>query len=325
MRFIDSSSPTLRKAEGTVPVALLADGDYVARVVLMSNGRAVGRVTRPWTLRRNSPTPPAPAAPIVDALIPIAVFDLRPLLTRQAVAVMLDYLQPATHPPLPEALTPALGLSRIGRFAEARTIAEQSGATHHARPFFIGLGALAAGDLNTAAQAFADALKAAPDLLPATFYLGACYAAAGRDADAVLAWRTGLLTDARAPWTYTTMADALLRSQNVRLALDVLTSAVQQWPEDAGVRARLGAALLLAGLPVDAVRTMTPLLTAGATDSSHWWIGLRAMHLVYASGRTVDTVERDLATFDQWAAGYASAGGREADVVASWRRAIRRD
>jgi VWFA-related protein len=325
MRFVGNEVIGFRRAETQIPVALLADGAYVARVVLSSDGRPIGTVTRPFTLDRGvvagSATPPPSSSftPFVDP------FDRAEILSRAAVGFFLDQLQLVGGPPLPEALLPALGLSRITRFADAGAIAERAGSSHYAAPFFTGLAALARGDLNRAAEDFGASLTAAPDFLPAAYYLGACYAAAGRDREAVLAWRTALISDSRAPWIYTTMLDALLRTRNVRFALELSADADTRWPDNDAIRVRRATVLALAGQPVQAVQSLAPYLERQSTDLPRLLLVLRMYYEARAGGLVVESVERDRSRFAAYAQQYAAAGGQERDLVAAWQRVMDRE
>ena len=81
----------------------------------------------------------------------------------------------------------------------------------------MGLGHLAAGDLQPAVEEFGDTLKQAPSFFPAAFYLGSCYAAAGRDREALVAWRSVALPSTAGAWASIVISDAVLR---VGLPLD---------------------------------------------------------------------------------------------------------
>jgi VWFA-related protein len=328
MRLVGTEVQGLRSFEASVPVSLLADGDYVARTVLSSNGRPIGRTSRAFTLARGDATaassttaPTTTPAPFVVRVDPFSRADV---LSRPAVGFFLDRLQPAGRPALPEALIPALGLSRAGRFADARAIVERAGVTHYAAPFFVGLAALAAGDLDQAAQQFGASLAAAPDFLPAAYYLGACYATAGRDHEAVIAWRTGLIRDPGAPWIYTSFIDALLRTRDLMPALEVLADASSLWPDNEDIRVRLGTAQALAGQPAEAVRTLDPYLTRHPDDHERFLLALRMLYEARSLGKPVDSVPADRERFAKYAAAYQQAGGTELQTVAAWKRVIDR-
>jgi tetratricopeptide (TPR) repeat protein len=111
--------------------------------------------------------------------------------------------------------------------------------------FLKGLATFANGDVEASAGQFRTALRAASDFMPATFYLGACYASSGRDEQAVAAWQTTLLAERGAPIVYEALADAWLRLQDGGQAAAVLTTALEQWPGDERFVRRMAAARAL--------------------------------------------------------------------------------
>jgi VWFA-related protein len=326
MRVVGTETKGQRSFEAGVPVSLLPDGNYVARTVLASGGRPIGGTVRAFTLARGAARPASAAAPAAPSAPPFAVridpFSRADVLTRPAVGFFLDRLQPAGLPALPDALIPALGLTRAGRFTEARAIVERAGVTHYAAPFFVGLAALAAGDLDQAAQQFGASLAAAPEFLPAAYYLGACYATAGRDREAIIAWRSGLIADTRAPWIYTTLVDALLRTRDLVPALELLADASSRWPESDDIRVRLGTAQAMSGQPAEAVRTLDPYLTRQPADHERLLLALRMLFEARSLGKAVDSVPADRERFARYAAAYQQAGGKELETVAAWKKVM---
>ena len=91
------------------------------------------------------------------------------------------------------------------------------------------------------------------EFFSAAFYLGACYAAGGKDREAAGAWQTSLITESNAPFVYTLLGDALLRLRDMDQAIDVLTEARTLWPADDEVTIRLGTALVMANKPAEAM------------------------------------------------------------------------
>ena len=85
------------------------------------------------------------------------------------------------------------------------------------------------------------------DLSAATFYLGACYAAGGRDKEAVGAWQAALAADEGAPFVYALTTDAYTRLKNWSAAVDLAEEAATTWPDDGAVQLRLARSLALAG------------------------------------------------------------------------------
>ena len=237
-----------RAGQVAIPVTQLAPGDYIARAVLSIAGRPVGTVTRPFAITHATSTPPPPPrGPLVAFTSKMESFDRQSVLTRPVVGFFLDRMNIVGLPALPEALTPAIGFTRMGQFAEASRIVQTAGVDHFASTFLDGLSLLALGDVSTAAERFGETLRRAPTFFPATFYLGACYAAAGQDEEASRAWGLALVTDPAAPWIYTLLADALLRLKRAPEAADVLQIATRTWPENDDVIMRLGTAWAMMG------------------------------------------------------------------------------
>src|SRR4029077_4936739 len=81
----------------------------------------------------------------------------------------------------------ALAKAREGQFAGTALMALEAG-DQAAGAVLRGLELLSKGQMDPAATQFGVALRNAPDSALASFYLGACYAAAGKDREAVTIW-----------------------------------------------------------------------------------------------------------------------------------------
>jgi tetratricopeptide (TPR) repeat protein len=303
-----SAVPGKRTALGSLPLSLMSPGPYVARVVLSSNGRPIGRITRPFVLAPASSTPassapgssapsaPAPAAaapaapgtprPLVSAApVPfesdIDSFDRPAVLTRPVVGFFLNRLERPGMAPLPAALMPALGLARSGRYNDAAAIVQKAGADHVAAPFITGLAHLAQADLQNAAVSFSAAMKLAPEFSPAAFYLGACFAAEGRDREALVAWRLITDVDPDAPWIHTVVADALWRLHQKNDALQ-------------------------------------------AADLERLLTAMRAIFEAREAGRALDSSGIDRDRFNKYFDAYKSAGGTAVTTAEGWKKIVDR-
>jgi VWFA-related protein len=326
-----------RTLQGSLPLALLSPGAYVARAVLSANGRALGRVTRPFTLVRSAetaaasssdketPATPKTATPLVPFTSSIDTFDRSAVLTRPVVGFFLNQISRPGLPPLPDSLTGAIGLARTGRFDDAARVAESAGSDHFAAPFIAGLASLAHGDLQHAAVSFGASLQSAPDFFPAAFYVGACYAADGRDREALVAWRAGLVVEPEAPFMHTVVADALLRLRDTTQAVIVLRQAAAVWPENDEIQLRLGTALASAGSELDAIRTLDAYLARHPDDHERLLLAMRVIYDARAGGRVIETADADRARFLRYADAYAKSGGRERLLVEGWRRVVDRE
>ena len=170
---------------------------------------------------------------------------------------------------------------------------------------------------------FRDALRMDSEFFSAAFYLGACYAAGGKDRDAAGAWQTSLITESNAPFVYTLLGDALLRLRDMDQAIDVLTEARTLWPADDEVTMRLGTALVMANKPADALKVLAAL-PRDAPGGSRAAVPRPARALRGAQRRTRRSrpSEADRALFVRYADAYAAAKGPQQALVAQWRKYI---
>lgn len=320
-----TSSPTRRVAEAVLPIALLPPGDYTARAVVTVAGQRVGQVTRSFHIARSS-TPAATAVGLTTRTpIPftsrIDAFERSSVLTPQVVGFFVDRMNIGKD----TALTPsaAITAARAGNFDEA---IEASKASNNklAPVFFDGLARYSKGDLEGAAGRFREALKLESDYFPAAFYLGACYAAGGKDRDAAGAWQMSLITESEAPFIYTLLGDVFVRLREFDAALDILNEASKLWPGNEQVQLRLGTAYALAARPVDAIRALDPYLAQHPQDQERLFIALRAIYEARSTGQSIGTVEEDRKRFERYAAAYAAAGGTQMPLVEQWRKFVNR-
>ena len=318
-----------RVAEAGVPIALLPPGDYVARAVVMVSGKKVGQVARPFRVTRPAATIASPGAGTVPmrAAAPIAftskidAFDKSSVLAPQVVGFFLDRLSAAAASSA-ATLRPAVDSVRAGKFDEAMDALKSTPDDQLAAVFLKGLVLFHRGDLNGAAAKFRDALRMDSEFYSAAFYLGACYAAGGKDREAAGAWQTSLITESNASFVYTLLGDALLRLRDMDQAIDVLTEARTLWPNDDQVTLRLGTALVLANKPAEAMKVLDPYLTGHPADTDRLYLALRALYEARSSGRTLTSADADRALFVRYADAYAAAKGPQLALVEQWRKVI---
>ena len=324
-----ADAPDRRTIEGSIPVALLPPGDYVVRAVVSTDGRKVGQVTRPFRVGRMvtaAKTKPATSTRNVmtrSAAIPLASrterFDRASVLTPQVVGFFVERLNVGARGEAnPE---PVIELARAGRFDEA-VKALSTGALSVPVSFLSGLALYSRGDLEPAAARFREALRLDSEFFPAAFYLGSCYAAGGRDQDAVGAWQLALVTETDAPFIYTLIGDALLRLREVDRALEILNEAAAEWPDNEEVQVRIGAALAMAGKRADALTKLEPYLEAHPDDQERHFFALRMLYEARADRKPIKSTNEDRALFTKWAAAYAAAKGPQQAMVEQWQKAM---
>jgi VWFA-related protein len=319
------TTETRSVVQGSVPISLLPAGDYVLRAVISFNGREAGHVFRPFHIARPAktltetakPAAPKPSAPVVVASR-IAAFDRSTVLSPPVVGYFLDRLAAST--PSAAAVRPAVDGARAGRFADVTQALGNAGDDQLAAVFLKGLVLLSNGELNPAANKFRDALRIDSEFLPAVFYLGACYAAGGRDREAAGAWQTALVTETKVPIIYTSLGDALLRLRDIDQAIDVLNEARGQWPNDDEIATRLAAALMMGSRQRDALPVLDGYLTRHPDDTERLFLALRALYEARAAGRPVGSPDEDRAKFIRYADAYAAAKGPQLPLVEQWRK-----
>ena len=181
-------------AESPWTSACCRPGDYVAVVEVMDGKRLLGRRVQPLTVDRTVPAAGAAAASASGVRVRFAAGDASslvkafsrqdvlgtrcPALLRRAHAAGRSH-RPRQHPVV--VVAAARPASSTRRWPRSRT--QPAGSL--SASFLKGLALLGRNELEAAAQEFREALRIADDFLPAAFYLGACYAAGGRDSEAV--------------------------------------------------------------------------------------------------------------------------------------------
>ena len=318
-----------RVAEAGVPIALLPPGEYVARAVISVSGRKVGHVVRPFRVTRAAPALSAPGSATVPMRPAGAIaftsridaFDKSSVLTPQVVGFFLDRMSAAAATNA-AAIRPAVESVRAGRFDEAMLALKDTRDDQLAAVFLKGIVLLSSGDLNGAAGKFRDALRMDSEFFSAAFYLGACYAAGGRDRDAAGAWQTSLITESNAPFVYTLLGDSLLRLRDMDQAIDVLSEARNLWPADDEVTIRLATALVMANKPADALKVLEPYLATHPADHERLFLALRALYEARSAGRSIGTPDSDRTLFVRYADAYAAAKGPQLALVGEWRKYI---
>lgn len=324
-----TASPNRKVVEGSIPMALLPPGEYVARAVLSVDGKKVGQVIRPMRVGRTVVTPVrtssalALRSPTARAPIPfvsrIEKFDRGAVLASPVVSFFLERMNFGARGE-PNA-APALEHAHAGRFDDA---VKTLGTGTVPSTFIGGLALYAKGDLEAAANKFRETLRLDSEFFPAAFYLGSCYAAGGRDQEAVGAWQLSLVTESEAPFIYTLLGDALLRLRDTQQALQILNEAQGIWPESEEVQVRMAAALSMAGRKPEALLILEPYLAKHPEDAERHFLGMRMLYEARTENKPVRSRDEDKALFLKWAAAYAAAKGPQMALVEQWQRTMSR-
>lgn len=321
---IASSKPGKRIAQATIPVSLLTPGNYVARAVLMASGRPIARVVREFSVPVDGRPSAAARSAAPAAAGPVAFsstidrFDSKSVLTRPVVGFFLDRISITGQPPVPASLNTAIGFARSGQYVQLERALADAHADHIASEFLAGIARLAQGDPNDGAHHFAAALRVAPSFFPATFYLGACYAATGQDREAILAWRSSLVTDPAAPWIFTLLSDALMRVNQIPQALAVLADATKEFPTSDDVLVRRAIAFSRAGDPKQTLTLLDPYFTRHPDDTTQLLLAMRLIYEGKSASKPVESVDADRARFHRYFDAYQRANGPELAQARQW-------
>lgn len=253
--FFKGPRPTTVIATAEIGTGALPPGRYVARARIEKRGKPAGVLLRPFIVQPagSGPLPPAHLTAWVPAFTRDAV------LARAVITEMIT-LAAGKSPALADALTEA----RAGRYGtaalEALTAGEQTMAA-----FLKGLDFFVKDQLDQAATQFSTAAGPRREFFPAAFYLGACYAAAGRDRDAAGVWQMAAAGATRPKVVYLLLADARLRARQASAVVDVLEP-VTRGPGDDDLTRRLATAYLVTGRYAQALDLLDGYVKRHADD-----------------------------------------------------------
>jgi predicted Zn-dependent protease len=332
-----SASADVTRADGASPwtagarlsLGRLPPGDYVATATVLADERTVGKVTRHVRIERAAAaTGGAAAAPTSPPRVSFAAgesgslvkaFSRQDVLGRDTLEYFLGRLRRAS----PEvANDPSASIASAAvldaRFERAITTLVPADPKLLSTAFLKGLAFFGTAQLEPAAAQFRASLDAAPDFLPAAFYLGACYASGGRDREAVGAWQAALVAEPEARIIYDVLGDAWLRLQDADQAASVLTEAREQWIDDDGFVPRLAAADALRGQPREAIARLDGYIARHPADTNALLLALRLLHDARSAGGRISSAADDIELARRYADLYKTAAGANQALVDRW-------
>jgi Flp pilus assembly protein TadD len=288
--------PAWRTARGVMTSRVLPPGHYVARAQVSRAGKVVSVLTRPFVLEASpGGATSAVAAAIAPSFSAAAAFDRDAVLSREFVGAMLDDVEKRSP-----ALEASLVEARAGRYAAAALEALSAG-DQAAAAFMRGVDLYAKGQLNEAATQLQLAAGPRRDFFPAAFYLGACFAAAGRDRDAAGVWQYALGNEPRPLAVYAMAADARFRDGQPGSAADILKPAYERSADDSLAR-RLAVAYVLSGRYAEALPVLDNYLARHGTDQELLFAAVLAQYEASRTGQIPSNADR--ARLRKYAAAY---------------------
>jgi VWFA-related protein len=302
-RFGAGPQPSWRTADAGLSTRALPAGRYVARARLVRGSSTVTVLSRPFVLERTTP--------VVAAFAPsIAAFDRGPLLQPAFLSAMFD-LAEKRAPTLKSAIADA----RAGKYGPAALDALSSGDQVTAA-FIRGIELFGKGDLNGAATQLQMAAGPRREFFPAAVYLGACFAAAGRDRDAAGVWQIALGTEPRPPEVYAMAADARMRDGTLDAAIEILRIGYER-VRDEQLGRRLAVAYAVNGRYAEALPLLDAHLLRQPADQDALFGAIVGQYELVRTGQVLSNVDR--AKVKRYAEAY---NGPQKNLVAKYVEAM---
>ena len=167
-------------------------------------------------------------------------------------------------------------------------------------------------------------MNLAPDFYPAMVYLGACYAAGGKDKEAAGIWRTALIKEGDTVAVHVLLADAWLRQDRPDQALNAIDRGLARWPDDDSLNRRFALASLLAGRYVEGLDAVDKLVVKGTVDEPSLALALLVLYEGFEKNRPIQDAEQDRARMIRLSDAYRTLGGPSLALVDVWVSAATR-
>ncbi len=320
---VEASAPDndgVRVARVTLAGGLLPPGEYVARAAVSADGKPVASLTRPFRVAVPVAGAKPARAPLAALLTEQRPYDKAELLAPELLAHFMDRMAVLVPGPMPEAVAAAAEAARAGR-PEAMLARLQATGKEDARVSFLrGVSYYAQGNLNAALTQLQAALRTRSDFFPAAVYLGACYAAVGKDLDAIGAWQTALIGEDGSSPLYQVLADALLRVREADQAVAILEEGLGVFPDDQGLRLRLGLAHAMAGHPDEALTLLAAWVDAHPGDTRALFVTLALLFDGFSREATGGAKAEEQQRLRRYAKAYIDGKGPNREVVERWLR-----
>ena len=274
-----------------MPVQQLAPGQYFLRASLSAGGAPVKTVARAFRIEP-APAPASSSTNLASARVSLTAGDA--LISRSFSAPQAtrdDTLKPFRDT-LPAAAAAA---------------------------FDAGAAALRGGNLDAAQTGFRGALDAVPpgeSNVAALAYLGAAFAAAGNDNQALDIWQVALVDGSTFPQIYEWMSDALVRLGRQGEARQLLSEAFDKWPGETGFAKPLAVLAARDGNASEAVTLLLKYLGDHSQDVDALYLAVAWMADLHAAGLGVASPADDIRLAQAWTDSYLAAGGPKADEIA---------
>jgi VWFA-related protein len=309
-----------RTARIEIAAGLLPPGDYAARAEVSLEGKPVAVVTRPFRIAPPRAGTAIPRAPLAGLLVETRPFDRAELLKPDTLGHFLDRLGALVPGSVPPRVAAAVEEARQGR-PEAMVDRLGEGGKDDARTAFLrGVSYYARGNMPAALTQLQAALRLDSELFPAAVYMGGCYAADGKDLDAIGAWQTALIGEVDSPVLYALLGDALVRAKEGEQALAILSEGLAVFPDDAGLRRRLGMAYAMAGRAEEALPLLTAWVDTHPEDQQALFATLALLFEGFSRETAGAAAAEERQRLTRYAKAYVDGKGPNREVIERWLR-----
>jgi hypothetical protein len=307
-----------RAARVEVGAGVLPPGDYTARAEVSVEGKVVAVVSRPFRIVPPRAGEAASSSPLARLLVQPPPFDRAALLTPDVLGRLVDDVGAVVRGPAPAGVAAAIEEARRSRPEAMLDHLGDSGKEDARVAFLRGVSFYARGNLPAALTQLQAALRQSSELFPAAVYMGACYAAAGKDLDAIGAWQTALIGESASPTLYALLGDALLRARQEKEAVEILKEGLDAFPDDAALRGRLGVAQAMAGNREEALPLLTAWVETNPDDTRALFATLALLFEGFSRSAAGAAPAEETQRLMRFARAYVGGKGPNREVIARW-------
>jgi tetratricopeptide (TPR) repeat protein len=292
----------------------------VARAAVSANGKPVAAISRPFRIAIPRAGALPARSPLAALLTGPGPYEPAAVIAPETLSYFLERMSELAPGPLPEGVAAAVAEARAGRPESMLDRLQPLGREDVRVSFLRGVSYYAEGNLNAALTQLQAALRARSDFFPAAVYMGACYAAGGRDLDAIGAWQTALIGESGSAALYALLADALMRVREVEQAVAILEEGLAPFPRDEGLRQRLGPAYAAAGRSAEALPLLSAWLEAHPEDTRALFATLAVLFESFSREAAGGVPAADQQRLRRYARAYLAGKGPNREVVERWLR-----
>ena len=312
-----------RVARVEIAAGLLPPGDYAARAEVSVEGKPVAVVTRPFRIDPAQGRERHRArAPLAGLLVEVPPFDPRRAAhARRRSATSWTGSARRSSRAASGAVAAAIEDGAAGR-PEAMLDRLGGGGKDDARVAFLrGVSYYARGNLPSALTQLQSALRLALGALPGRRLHGsAATPRSGKDLDAIGAWQTALIGEVGSPVLYALLGDALVRAKEQEQAVAILSEGLAAFPDDVGLRRRLGMAYAMAGRGEEALPLLTAWVDAHPEDEGALFATLALLFEGFSRETAGAAALEERQRLTRYAKAYVDGKGPNREVIERWLR-----